>query len=53
MGHEFSWSLSRHDTFSTCRRRYFYSYYVAPDDPEIQRLKKLSALPMWAGSVVH
>ena len=53
MGHEFSWSLSRHDTFATCRRRYFYSYYLAPDDPEIQRLKKLSALPMWAGSVVH
>jgi len=51
--HEFSWSASRHDTFSTCRRRYFYSYYVAPEDPEVQRLKRLSALPMWAGSVVH
>jgi len=50
---EFSWSVSRHDTFNTCRRRYFYSYYLAPDDPEIQRLKKLSALPLWAGSVVH
>lgn len=53
MGHEFSWSLSRHDTFATCRRRYFYSYYASQDDPEVQRLKKLSALPMWAGSVVH
>jgi CRISPR/Cas system-associated exonuclease Cas4 (RecB family) len=53
VGHEFSWSLSRHDTFATCRRRYFYSYYASQDDPEIQRLKKLSALPMWAGSVVH
>jgi hypothetical protein len=50
---DFSWSVSRHDTFNTCRRRYFYSYYVAPDDPEVHRLKKLSALPMWAGSVVH
>jgi hypothetical protein len=49
----FTWSVSRHDTFSTCRRRYFYSYYAAPEDPEIQRLKKLSALPMWAGNVVH
>ena len=39
--------------FARCRRRYFYSYYAANDDPEIQRLKKLSALPMWAGSVVH
>lgn len=50
---EFSWSVSRHDCFATCRRRYFYSYYAAPDDPEIQRLKRLSALPLWAGSVVH
>jgi hypothetical protein len=53
VGHAFSWSLSRHDTFQSCRRRYFYSYYASQDDPEILRLKKLSALPMWAGSVVH
>jgi hypothetical protein len=53
VAHEFSWSVSRHDTFNSCRRKYFYSYYLAPDDPEIHRLKKLSALPMWAGSVVH
>jgi CRISPR/Cas system-associated exonuclease Cas4 (RecB family) len=45
--------VSRHDCFDSCRRRYFYSYYAAPDDPEIERLKRLSALPMWAGSVVH
>jgi len=49
----FSWSISRHDCFATCRRRYFYSYYAAPVDPEIQRLKRLSALPLWTGSVVH
>lgn len=53
MASEFSWSVSRHDCFATCRRRYFYSYYAAPDDAEIQRLKRLSALPLWAGSVVH
>ena len=53
MATEFSWSVSRHDSFARCRRRYFYSYYAANEDPEIQRLKKLSALPMWAGSVVH
>lgn len=53
MSAEFSWSASRHDTFSSCRRRYFYSYYASNDDPEIYRLKKLSALPLWAGSVVH
>ncbi len=49
----FSWSASRHDTFASCKRRYYYSYYASLDDPEIHRLKKLSALPMWAGSVVH
>jgi len=49
----FSWSVSRHDTFHSCRRKYFYSYYAAREDPEIHRLKKLSALPLWAGSVVH
>jgi len=49
----FSWSASRHDTFASCRRRYFYSYYGALEDEEIRRLKKLSALPLWAGSVVH
>lgn len=53
MGNPFSWSVSRHDSFATCRRRYFYSYYAATEDPEIHRLKKLSALPLWAGSVVH
>jgi CRISPR/Cas system-associated exonuclease Cas4 (RecB family) len=53
VGSEFSWSVSRHDAFARCRRRYFYSYYAANEDPEVQRLKKLSALPMWAGSVVH
>ena len=48
-----SWSASRHDSFASCRRRYYYSYYAAVDDPEILRLKKLSALPMWAGNLVH
>jgi CRISPR/Cas system-associated exonuclease Cas4 (RecB family) len=49
----FSWSASRHDSFATCRRRYYYSYYASLEDEEIRRLKKLSALPLWAGSVVH
>jgi CRISPR/Cas system-associated exonuclease Cas4 (RecB family) len=49
----FSWSLSRHTTFATCLRRYYYAYYGAQQDPEIRRLKALSALPLWAGSVVH
>jgi hypothetical protein len=50
---DFSWSVSRHDSFNSCRRKYFYSYYASNEDPEIKRLKKLSALPLWAGNVVH
>jgi CRISPR/Cas system-associated exonuclease Cas4 (RecB family) len=53
MSHEFSWSVSRHDCFHSCRRKYYYSYYAATEDAEIHRLKKLSALPLWAGSLVH
>src|SRR5512142_657796 len=53
MGAPFTWSASRHDTFASCRRRYYYAYYAAQEDQEIRRLKKLSALPLWAGSVVH
>lgn len=49
----FSWSVSRHESFETCRRRYFLAYYAAHHDREVHRLKKLSALPLWAGSVVH
>jgi CRISPR/Cas system-associated exonuclease Cas4 (RecB family) len=49
----FSWSASRHDAFATCRRRYYYAYYASLEDDEVRRLKKLSALPLWAGSVVH
>ena len=29
----FSWSASRHDSFMSCRRRYYYSYYGALADP--------------------
>jgi CRISPR/Cas system-associated exonuclease Cas4 (RecB family) len=53
VGHEFSWSASRHDSFQTCARKYYYSYYASQEDPEVARLKRLSALPLWAGSVVH
>ena len=49
----FAWSASRHDTFATCPRKYYYSYYAVVEDPEVERLKQLSALALWAGSVVH
>ncbi len=53
MATEFSWSVSRHESFQTCARRYYYAYYAATEDDEVRRLKRLSALPLWAGSVVH
>lgn len=49
----FAWSASRHDTLATCYRKYYYSYYGVIEDPEVRRLKQLSALALWAGSVVH
>lgn len=49
----FGWSASRHETFATCPRKYYYSYYASVTDPEVRRLKELSALALWAGTVVH
>src|SRR5512140_3687732 len=59
---EFSWSKSRHEKFSECRRAYFFTYYgswggweAAPGTAvrELYVLKKLSSRWQWAGSVVH
>jgi hypothetical protein len=59
---EFSWSKSRHEKFSECRRAYYYTYYGSWggwDAPagspvrELYVLKKLSSRWQWAGSVVH
>jgi hypothetical protein len=60
--HELSWSSSRASCFRTCRRQYYYSYYLpwggwgrgAP--PERRRawlLKKMRRMPMEAGDIVH
>jgi hypothetical protein len=49
----FGWSASRHETFASCPRRYYYAYYASAADPEVRRLKELSALALWAGTVVH
>ncbi len=60
--HELSWSVSRDGAFRTCRRRYYYDYYLSwrgwePDAPEPRRraylLKKLTRLPMLAGDALH
>ena len=59
---EFSWSKSRHERFTECRRAYFYAYYGSwggwEAEPgtavrELYVLKKLSSRWQWAGSVVH
>ena len=59
---EFSWSFSRHSTFNTCKRKYYYSYYGSwggwnKDAEELNQklymLKNMTSLPMLAGSIVH
>ncbi len=59
---EFSWSNSRHQKFSECRRAYWFHYYRSwggwePDAPEWKRqlyvLKQLSNRFMWSGSIAH
>jgi PD-(D/E)XK nuclease superfamily len=51
------WSMSRYDTFTSCKRKYYYQYY-GKYDKEFQRkkidnLKRLTSVPMEIGNVVH
>ena len=51
------WSFSRYDTFSDCKRKYYYQYY-GKYDPEYKRakidfLKGLTSIPMEIGNVSH
>jgi hypothetical protein len=51
------WSATRYDTFSICKRKYFYQYY-AKYDPELPRrridsFKNLVSIPLEIGSVTH
>ncbi len=59
---EFTWSFSRHRTFTTCKRKYYYNYYgywggwdenAKEDVKKIYMLKNMTSLPMVAGSLVH
>ena len=59
---DFSWSHSRHETFQTCLKRYFFSYYAAwggweDNAPartrELYVLKRLSTRQQWAGLHAH
>src|SRR5690242_16486769 len=59
---ELSWSKSREDVFSHCKRQYYYRYYgswggwESGADPRVREyyvLSKLKSRHMWAGEVVH
>lgn len=49
------WSVSRYDQFNTCKRKYYYTYYgrYSPDQKKIERLKKLTSIPLSTGILVH
>ena len=58
----FSWSSSRDKICCECARRYYWHYYgswegwraIAPEKARLAyRLKNMTTLKMWAGSVVH
>lgn len=60
---EFSWSVSRNNLFSECKRKYYYNYYGSwggwdkniSDQVirELYVLKNLQMRWMWKGNVVH
>lgn len=54
------WSVSRWDTFSACRRQYYYQYYTKVEggrDREnfltLKALKDLTSIPLEIGNVTH
>ena len=51
------WSFSRYDTFSDCKRKYYYQYYGKYDSQykrdKIDFLKGLTSIPMEIGNVSH
>jgi hypothetical protein len=58
----FGWSISRESLFDSCRRAYYFHYYLSwggwnKNAPEASRkafkLKRLVSLPLWRGQLVH
>lgn len=51
------WSVSRYETFTACKRRYYYQYYAKYDPTvsrdKIERLKNLTSVPLEIGNIVH
>jgi hypothetical protein len=58
---EFSWSVSRHQTFERCKRQYYLNYYGArrvrdahnPVVSAVWWLKQITGIKTWIGSVIH
>ncbi|MCD6379630.1 PD-(D/E)XK nuclease family protein [bacterium] len=58
----FGWSISRESLFDSCKRAYYFHYYLswggwnrnAPEDSRRAfKLKRLVSLPLWRGQLVH
>jgi hypothetical protein len=58
----FGWSISRESMFETCRRSYYFHYYLSWGGwyassssvcREAFKLKRLMSLPLWRGQLVH
>lgn len=51
------WSATRYETFSICKRRYFFQYYAKYDRQlpvrQINRFKELVSVPLEIGGIVH
>lgn len=58
---QFSWSTSRHHTFTRCRREYYLNYYASrnvreANDPAVSAvwwLKRITSLKAWIGTTIH
>jgi CRISPR/Cas system-associated exonuclease Cas4 (RecB family) len=51
------WSLTRYETYISCKRQYFYHYYgkhdVKVDQRKLNELRNLTKVPIEIGNVVH
>lgn len=45
--------MNRHSGFMACKRKYFFRYFGSAHDDEVERLKSLSGIHLWAGNLVH
>ncbi len=59
---EFSWSNSRHKTFTECKKKYYFHYYLSHNgwlfqsdevNKQTYRLKNIKNLPIALGEAIH